>query len=739
MIDQAAASDRYLVGLNELQRQAVEAPDGPLLIFAGAGSGKTRVLTHRIAHIIATRGVHSAEILAVTFTNKAAKEMRARLQQLLGSEHALSSMWLGTFHSLGVRLLRRDGDAIGIPSNFTIYDEADRIAALKRAMQITGIDEKRFPANRVVHEISAAKNEMLNPDSYAARAGEFNAATVARAYAAYETELRNAAALDFDDLLLKAVVLLRTVDGVREHYQERFRHVFVDEYQDTNKAQYALVGMLSSARRNLTVVGDDDQSIYGWRGADVRNILAFREDYPDATVVTLEQNYRSTQPILDIAHSVIRHNVDRAAKRLWTDNQTGSPVRLLSVFDEQEEALAVAAEIETLISREGFSLSDCAVLYRTNAQSRAFEDVMLRRGMPYRLVGGVRFYERREIKDVLAYLRLIANPRDPIAFGRIVNVPRRKIGDKTVAELERLARRRGISPFEAVHHLQDAEGIGAAALASLAGFGRAIDNLRELSLSAALPDFVEQMLRDTGYEAYLHDGTPEGDERWSNVVELIGLTAEYRDQPPAEALGQFLENVALVSDVDSLDETAIGVTLITLHACKGLEFPVVFLAGMEEGLLPHMRALEEGDSGIAEERRLTYVGVTRARQRLYLMHAFRRHLYGVPRQSEPSRFLRDIPEEQLSTSRRRGAPHGADSRAPGAVRQAVMEHAIRPNPVELPPQQFTAGARVVHARFGEGTILKSTMTRGGEEVVIRFDTAGMKIFAVAEAALRRTD
>ena len=414
------------------------APDGPLLIFAGAGSGKTRVLTHRIAHVLATRDVRPHEIMAVTFTNKAAKEMRSRVEVLLGG--STSGMWIGTFHALGARILRRDGSAIGIPSRFSIYDEADRAAALRRAMAVEDIDDKRFPVNKVGHAISAAKNELLDAAAYAARAGEGSyEATIARAFAAYEAEMQAADALDFDDLLVRTVQLLRECDPVREEYQSRFRHLFVDEYQDTNLAQYVLVKLLSEKHRNLTVVGDDDQSIFQWRGADVRNILSFRRDYPDATVITLEQNYRSTQVILDAAHAVIRHNVDRADKKLWTDRTGGEPVRLISVFDEQEEALAVCGEIEMLIGREGFSLSDCAVLYRTNAQSRAFEDVLLRRGIPYRLVGGLRFYERREVKDVLAYLRLIANPRDSVSFGRVVNVPRRKIGDRTVAELERTA------------------------------------------------------------------------------------------------------------------------------------------------------------------------------------------------------------------------------------------------------------------------------------------------------------
>ena len=1058
------------------------------------------MLTHRIAHVLATRDVRPHEVCAVTFTNKAAREMKGRVEALLGG--STSGMWIGTFHALGARILRRDGSGIGIPATFSIYDEADRAAALRRAMAVEGIDEKRHPVNKLGHAISAAKNELLNARAYAARySGAYYEATVARAFAAYEVEMRAADALDFDDLLVRTVQLLRECDPVREQYQARFRHLFVDEYQDTNLAQYVLVKLLAEKHRNLTVVGDDDQcvtgdtvvamedgtkrpiaqvaigdrvlsshgsgdlrgapvgrvhrsrrrglaiavstasgqrlvstpqhthfagfrlgrtpqmyftylmfrrgfgyrlgtsqvytraqvkpvvgfeqrcrqehadavwvisthaseqearleeyilslrhrlptlpftprpgssvnglvhdaamlervfacfdtaagaqelldglglseavahhrprsrssnrrnvivtlcadrrsrtpthrvslvgndvdgrraleeagvsvrpmragseswrmetsftdvarclamverlrrvfsdievhhvarlgaavvgegtrslpftsaaavtpgmvmfladgnvevvtaverieidedvydidvspthnyvangllthnSIYGWRGADVRNILSFQQDYPDATVVTLEQNYRSTQVILDAAHAVIRHNPDRATKRLWTETSGGEPIRLISVYDEQEEALAVASETEMLIGREGFSLSDIAVLYRTNAQSRAFEDVFLRRGIPYRLVGGLRFYERREVKDVLAYLRLLANPRDAVSFARIVNVPRRKVGEKTVAELERTARRKRISPFEAVQRVDEKTEITAAARAALADFGRLVDELRELSTRMPLPQFLERVLDDTGYRRMLQDGTPENSERWTNVVELVGLAAEYADVPPPDGLTQFLENVALVADVDSLDDSAIGVTLITLHQVKGLEFPVVFIAGMEEGLLPHVRALEEGDSGVAEERRLTYVGVTRAQRRLYVLHAFRRHLYGTPQQAAASRFLADFPEAVLDIVRRPGGPVPSSPRTPGAVRAAVHAHAVRPNPVVLAPQRYSAGMRVAHPKLGEGSILKSTMTRSGEEVVIKFDTAGMKIFAVADSAI----
>jgi DNA helicase-2/ATP-dependent DNA helicase PcrA len=701
------------------------------LIFAGAGSGKTRVLTHRIAHVISTGRARPEEILAVTFTNKAAKEMRQRIEALLGS--GAVGMWLGTFHSIGARILRRDGIAIGIPREFSIYDEADRVAAVRRAMQAAGVDDKRFPPQQVSHQISAAKNELQSAEEYAATAGAYYGARIAEAFRAYERELQSAGALDFDDLLVRVVELFEDVPEVAAKYQHKFRHVFVDEYQDTNKAQYRLVQLLGAVHDNVTVVGDDDQSIYGWRGADVRNILSFQRDHPNATVVTLDQNYRSTQVILDAAHSVIRHNTERAEKRLWTDRNGGEKVRIISVYDEAEEAVAITSEIERLREAEERSYDEFAVLYRTNAQSRALEDVLLRRGIPYQLIGGPRFYERREIKDVLAYLRLIANPRDAVSFARIVNVPRRKIGDRTVQELEQLARRHRVPPFEAVARLDEAESLGVAAITALEAFRKLIEGLRKDAQELSLPELVERVLVESGYKMMLQDGTPENEERWNNVTELVGLAGEYADAPPPEGLQAFLENVALVSDVDSLDPGKAGVTLITLHQVKGLEFPVVFIAGMEEGLMPHLRAMEEGDAGLAEERRLAYVGITRARQRLYLLHAFRRHLYGSPQLAEASRFLRDLPAELIEIPVRPGGPPPGDPRSPGAVHRAIHAHAVRPNPVEVLPQQYRQGMRVRHRKFGQGTVLKSIMTRSGEEVTIKFDDAGLKIFAVADA------
>jgi len=699
------------------------------------------VLTHRIAHVIATGRARPGEILAVTFTNKAAREMRARVEALLGED--VSAVWLGTFHAIGVRLLRIEGEVIGVARDFVIYDEADRLAALRRALAQAGVDEKRYPSGQIGHAISVAKNELLGAAAYAASpegSGPYGS-VVTRVFRAYQAELRAANALDFDDLLLRTVDLLRDAPPVLEHYQERFRHIFVDEYQDTNRAQYVIVSMLAARHRNLTVVGDDDQAVYTFRGADIRNILSFERDYPDATKVTLDQNYRSPQMVLDAAHGVIRHNAERAEKRLWTERSGGERVRVVSVYDEQEEAQAVCAEIESLVATEGFSFADCAVLYRTNAQSRAFEEGMLRRGIPYRLVAGVRFYERREIKDVIAYLRLIANGRDSVSFARVVNVPRRKIGEQTLAAVESAARERGVPALEIAAAPENAAGIGPAAAAALRSFHQLIAGLQEESEKRPLPELLDLALELSGYREYVLDGTADGEERWANITELHGLAAEHADTQPPQGLRRFLENVALVSDTDALDGDAGrgGVTLITMHQVKGLEFPVVFITGMEEGLVPHARALESGEPGVAEERRLTYVGMTRAQQRLYLLHAFRRHLYGSSQLAVPSRFLTDVPAEVLELPRQKGMPEPLPLRAPGSVRRAIHARAVAANPVEIAPPRFAEGMRVGHGKYGEGTVLKSTMTRAGEEVVIRFDEAGVRIFAVGDARLEVLD
>ncbi|TMG31983.1 MAG: hypothetical protein E6H93_05620, partial [Chloroflexi bacterium] len=621
----AARGLDLLTGLNPPQRAAVTAEDGPLLIFAGAGSGKTRVLTHRIAWLIQQGRAEPGEILAVTFTNKAAREMRGRVEQLLNL--TAGGIWMGTFHAIGVRILRRDGSADGIDRHFVIYDEADRLSVVKRVMNEMRLDEKRYPPGGMVALISRAKDEVITAQDQAAAAGTHNEELAAQIRVRYDAVLEQNRALDFDDLLMRTVWLFDRHPEVLEKYQKRFKYIMVDEYQDTNRAQYLMVRHLASKHRNLAVVGDDDQSIYMFRGADVRNILSFERDYPDAQIVKLEQNYRSTQVILDAAYHVIKANPNRADKRLWTDRPGGPKVVVAQTYDEQEEAQAVAREALRLVAEGDYRLGDLAVLYRTNAQSRALEEVLLRRGVPYRLIGGLRFYERREVKDVMAYLRLVANAQDTLSFSRVINVPRRKLGEKSLAQLGYWADAHGMSAWDALTRLDEMSELTGSARASLAEFRDLINEVRAASQERRLVETIDLLLMRSAYERYVKESGSDGDERWANVLELRGLASEYDGLPPGEGLQVFLEETALMSDVDTLDDRAQGMTLITLHMVKGLEFPVVFMLGMEEGLFPHSRSLDS-PSGLEEERRLAYVGMTRAKDRLYLFHTFRRHLWG---------------------------------------------------------------------------------------------------------------
>jgi DNA helicase-2/ATP-dependent DNA helicase PcrA len=712
-------------GLNPAQRTAVSADDGPLLIFAGAGSGKTRVLTHRIAWLIQQGRAQPGEILAVTFTNKAAREMRSRVEQLLSL--AAGYIWMGTFHAIAARILRRDGSAAGIDRRFVIYDEADRLAAVKRAMSEMRIDEKRHPPGSIVEFISRAKDELLSPTDRAQSAGTHFEELAAQVYARYQVFIEANHALDFDDLLLRTVKLFEEHPKVLERYQTRFKYVMVDEYQDTNRAQYLMVRHLAARHRNLCVVGDDDQSIYGWRGADVRNILSFERDYPEAQIVKLEQNYRSSQTILDAAYHVIKENPNRAPKRLWTQRRGGVKIVVAQAYDEQEEALAVAHEVLRLVAQGDYRLNDLAVLYRTNAQSRALEEVLLRRGVPYRLIGGPRFYERREVKDILAYLRLVANPQDTLAFSRVINVPRRKLGEKALAQLGYWADAHGISPWDALARLEEMTDLAPAAAAALAAFRDLVMEAGQAGGERRLVELIDLLLIRTGYERHIKDGRADADERWGNVLELRGLASEYDGLPAGEGLQAFLEDVALMSDVDSLDERGQGMTLITLHMVKGLEFPVVFMLGMEEGLFPHSRSLDSPGE-LEEERRLAYVGMTRAKDRLYLYHTFRRHLFGNVNLNIKSRFLADIPAELVE-----GAPGmPSDPDAQGMAPARVLD-ATRPAAPLKVVRRFAEGDRVEHRAWGKGTVLKSTLTRTDEEIIVKFDKVGMKILAVSLA------
>jgi DNA helicase II / ATP-dependent DNA helicase PcrA len=730
--------DALLATLNPPQQEAVTHGDGPLLIFAGAGSGKTRVLTARIAYLIAAHRVWPDRLLAVTFTNKAAREMRSRVETLVGE--GAERMWVGTFHSTAVKILRREAERLGIPSSFVIFDEDDTRAALKRVLDELRLDPKRYPVGALSNAISQAKSDLKRPEDIPNRS--YSDEILRRVYDSYQEVLRRSGGLDFDDLIMKLVELYQTDAEALAKWRDRFRHVLVDEYQDTNRAQYVLVNLLAAEHRNVAVVGDDDQSIYRFRGADIRNILDFRKDYPDAHVVHLEQNYRSSQAILDAAYAVIRANPERAEKRLWTQRAGGEKVVATQAYNEVEEAEFVADEVERLRKTENRGYSAFAILYRTNAQSRAFEDVLARRRIPYRLVGGIRFWERREVKDLVAYLRFCFNPRDALSFGRIVSVPSRKIGNVTVEAVNSYARDVEADVLEILKEPARVPGVPKTAVGPLQGFRSQVESVRSTMGVLRPSELIDHVIDVMGLRAHYLDGTPQGEARIENINELRGLAEQFDDRDPAQGLEDFLAEVALVSDVDAYDEIGEGVTLITLHMVKGLEFPVVFMVGMEEGLLPHQRALDEREENprlvgatteMAEERRLAYVGMTRAEDRLYLSCAFRRHLYGHSQPAFPSRFLTDIPQSMLA------APRGSAPVAPPrqGYKERYLERQVEAAPAAPPVQRFTSGDRVTHPAFGAGTVVKSTLTRTDEELLIKFDRVGLKILSGMLAPLTK--
>ncbi|MEI7771254.1 MAG: UvrD-helicase domain-containing protein, partial [Chloroflexales bacterium] len=637
-------------GLNPAQRRAVEAVDGPVLVLAGPGSGKTRVLTHRIAYLIREVGVDPYSILAVTFTNKASREMRERLDALVGpaDAHALTA---GTFHSLCARFLRRDIVHLGRERDFAIYDSDDQERLMRRVLRELNLDEKKNPPRAIHARISSAKNELVSPAEFARLNRTYADEIAARCYERYQKLLRESNALDFDDLLVEMVHIFELFPEVLARYQERYAYLLVDEYQDTNRVQYTLVRQLAGGRRNLFAVGDDDQSVYGWRGADIRNILQFEQDYPDAQVILLEQNYRSTQAILDAAQAVIAGGGKKKhVKKLWTENGAGLQVSLHEGYDQDEEANFVADEIARLVASGDYRYGDCAVMYRMNAQSRALEESLIARGVRYQIVGGTRFYERKEIKDVLAYLRLAYNPYDSVSLGRVLNWPGRGIGERTEAELLRWAIELGVPVFQALRELESdtPSSLSARTKGALLSFLAGIDGLIAARAELPLIELIDLILgRMDVRAALLKDyDAEEAEDRWSNVQELRNVAAEYGGLPIESQLPTYLEEIALVAEVDKMDGKADAVTCITLHQAKGLEYPAVFLVGMEEGLLPHSRSSDDRDK-VEEERRLLYVGMTRARQRLYLCYAFRRVSYGRVNVSTPTRFLADIPKQLL--------------------------------------------------------------------------------------------
>ncbi len=737
-----------LSDLNAAQRAAVEHTQGPLLIVAGPGSGKTRVIAHRIAHLIAHEDVHPYRIVAVTFTNKAAREMRDRVVRILGE--GADGLWMGTFHSVCSRILRIDGGAIGIDRAFTIYDDDDQQSLMRRVLEELAVDPRKFAPRAILSAISKAKSELATPDAYSASVRDYFGEIVSRAYQRYQTLLEENNGLDFDDLIMRTVTLLRTTDTVREKYQQRFLHVLIDEFQDTNIAQYQLARLLAGGHGNICVVGDPDQSIYSWRSADIRNILNFERDYPSAMVVYLEQNYRSTQNILDSAHAIISANQQRKEKNLWTDQSAGAPIVLFEAYNDNEEADFVAAEVQEL-EKHGSRPGDIAVMYRTNAQSRVLEEAFIRDGIRYRIVGGTRFYERKEVRDIVAYLRLIYNPFDRVSFGRVVNTPARGIGDKTLDELARWSEELGIPPYAALQLLAEdrqpvPHRLASRAVTALVSFLDLLNGLIEESKRRSPAKLVEAICERISYRRYLideyrnerEDGLEGGELRWENVQQLVTLAAEYEGMEPDAALPQLLEDVALVSDADEYDTQADAVTMITLHAAKGLEFPVVFIVGMEEGVLPHVRSFDD-PMQLEEERRLCYVGVTRAKERLYLVRAFRRFFMGSSLHHPPSRFLRDLPEhlvdarktvEQEAAELRYAGPSLARLRRGGA---STLERKSTPSDA-----MFAAGDHVRHARFGEGIVVTCTVTPEDQEVTVAFKGgAGVKKLLLSYAPLEK--
>lgn len=708
--------------LDEAQREAVTYGDGPLLIFAGAGSGKTRVLTMRIAHLIAVRGVPPRRILAVTFTNKAANEMRERLERLVGVGQ-VRQMWVGTFHAICARILRESGQPLGIPSDFVVFDEDDQLSVVREVLRALNLDEKRFAPRSILSFISRAKEKLVPPHLYVPV--DFFTQVVGKVYPLYQQRLEACHALDFDDLLMRTVELFEQHPDVLERYQKRFLHVLVDEFQDVNRAQYRIVQHLSGLHRNLCVVGDDDQSIYSWRGADVGIILSFEHDFPDAHVVKLEQNYRSTQPILDAAFHVVSKNIRRAPKRLWSQRRDGLPITVTEVAHEREEALVVAQHIAQSVQQGGRRYGDFVVLYRTNAQSRLFEEVFLHYQIPYQIVGGVRFYQRKEIKDVLAYLRVVHSPSDDVSLLRIINVPARGIGLQTVETLRQLALREGVSLWEAIEHPQLPSLLTARAYSAVSQFRDLIRALRARREGSTVTALLEEVLQRTEYLQRLGDlRDPEVQSRVENVRELLTATQQYDASPDGErGLAGFLESVALVADVDSLEGESDRVTLMTVHAAKGLEFPIVFLVGMEEGLFPHIRAIQE-DPNVEEERRLCYVALTRAKERVHITHARLRSVFGSTSGMLESRFLFDIPESLKLYWSPTELAHPLPATKPVAS----------PKP---PADEYRVGQRVRHRTFGDGVVMKCEKQSGDYLLTVVFPDAGIKQLVASIAKLEK--
>jgi DNA helicase-2/ATP-dependent DNA helicase PcrA len=753
--------DDLVAGLNPVQHEAVTHTEGPLLIVAGAGSGKTRVLTHRIAHLIRDEGVSPFEILAITFTNKAADEMKQRVAALVGP--VAEKMWVSTFHSACVRILRRDGNLLGFPSSFTIYDQADAVRLTGYVIRDLGLDSKQFPSKSVHATISSAKNDCLDPAAFSARVGSIFDRKIAEVFVEYQSRLLKAGAMDFDDLLGNTVELFRRHPEVLESYQRRFRHVLVDEYQDTNQVQNEMVLMLAAGHGNVCVVGDADQSIYRFRGADMRNIMEFEDAFPDVTVVLLEQNYRSTQTILDAANAVINNNMSRRPKELWTEAGSGEAIIRYHADDESDEAHWIANQLMHLHD-SGHRWGDCAIFYRTNAQSRLIEEYLMRVGISYKVIGGTRFYDRREVRDALAYLKIAVNPADEVSIKRVLNVPKRGIGESSVGRLDAWARSHGLTFFDALREAP-AAGVTGRAVKGIAEFIMLVEDLAHF-LDDGPAAVIEAALQRSGYVAELEtEHSIESEGRIENLAELVGAARDFG------SIDEFLEQVGLVADTDALDGDESSVVLMTLHAAKGLEFPVVFLIGLEDGVFPHLRSIGDPDE-LEEERRLAYVGITRARERLYLTHAWARTMFGSTQYNPPSRFLEEIPEELVQSvkgSRRpsrsstgEGGGWGANRSSWGSGRGSARSSTTDddwsgsvigarsrddgPSPSLVPPPPLPTNADqlglrvgddVHHGTFGDGVITAIEGTGDKAEAVVHFSGVGEKRLLLAWAPLEK--
>ena len=724
-----------LDGLNREQQQAVQHTEGPLLILAGAGSGKTKVLTVRIAYLLA-QGVNPYEILAITFTNKAAKEMKSRVEGLVGD--VANRIWLSTFHSFCAKFLRFELDNfLGYNSNFTIYDTSDSQVVIKAALKALNLDDKYYPIGAMISAISDAKNKLMFASDFRKQARDFYQQKVADVYEYYERELRKNNALDFDDLLLVAVKLLQSNAAVLDKYSKRFKYVMIDEYQDTNHAQYLLAYLLSSHWKNIAVVGDADQSIYAWRGADIQNILDFEKDYPNCTSIKLEQNYRSTKIILDAANAVIDHNEGRPEKNLWTDKVEGAKIQHFTAQSEHEEAAFIGDTIVKKHDIHGVPYGDMAILYRTNAQSRVLEEALIKRALPYTMVGGTKFYDRKEIKDVLAYLRVLYNPFDDLSLLRIINVPKRSIGATTVSKLQDYARENGTSLFMTLTQLHLVDTIKGKTKEKLEEFGILIFTLVAEMDDKSVLDILEAILDRTGYLAQLEESTdPQDQARAENIGELLSVAKDFQDTNPTGTVEDFLEQVALVNDVDSFEQEESKVTLMTLHAAKGLEFPIVFLGGLEEGLFPHSRTLMNPEE-IEEERRLAYVGITRAEKELYISNATTRTVFGRTSSYLPSRFIDEIPAELVDSLR-------AKRRTPDDIKPTVPRHmSVASRPVTKPIirneviADWKVGDTAIHSKWGNGKVVNVTGEGAGMKLTIEFPTQGVRVVMAKFAPVKK--